>query len=169
MKDHFTELARFNVWANKRIIDILSKQEESLLRKEIVNSFPSLQKTLYHIWDAEVIWFSRVSGKSFDYLPTMKIEEPIEENFQRMMAHDQEWVDFLEQQEDPFFNRVLKYQTLGGKKLENSIAQIIQHCMNHSTYHRGQIITLAKQLEINDLTSTDFILFQNEKSNSNIE
>ena len=166
MKNHFTEIVRYNVWANRRIIEILSNQEESLLRKEIVNSFPSLQKTLFHIWDAEVIWFFRISGKSFDYLPTMKIEEPIKENFQKMMEHDQGWVDFLEQQNEEFFNKTVKYRTLGDKDLENSIAQIIQHCMNHSTYHRGQIITLAKQLGIKELMSTDFIFFQNEKENT---
>jgi uncharacterized damage-inducible protein DinB len=41
---------------------------------------------------------------------------------------------------------------------------MIHHCMNHSTYHRGQIVTIARNLELTDPPSTDFMRYVRLKS-----
>ena len=163
MKDHFLEIVRYNLWANTKIIEMLSKMEESLVRKEVVNSFPSLQKTLFHLWDAQVVWFFRISGIPITYLPSSKLDEPLDEGFQNLLTHSKAWVTFLEKQPESFFSKICKYNTLSGDEEENTAVQIIHHCMNHSTYHRGQLITLAKQLGATEMVSTDFIFYLEEK------
>ena len=166
MKNHFLEIVRYNLWANSKIIELLLQQEAVLLRKEIVNSFDSLQKTLYHIWDAQVVWLYRIGGGEIEYFPSSKLEEPIEEYCQKMIAHCEDWVTYLEQQPESFFNSTCKYTTLSGEAKEETVYQIIHHCMNHSTYHRGQLITLAKQLGVKKTVSTDYIFYRYDVNES---
>jgi len=39
---------------------------------------------------------------------------------------------------------------------------MIMHCMNHSTYHRGQIITLLRELGATEIPGTDMIAYIRE-------
>lgn len=39
----------------------------------------------------------------------------------------------------------------------------LQHCLNHSTYHRGQIVTMARTIGLTDPPMTDYILFVNSR------
>src|SRR4051812_23802194 len=60
MKETLLQLARYNVWANKLIIDVLLKLEEEDLDREIASSFSTLKTTVYHTWSAEFIWLQRL-------------------------------------------------------------------------------------------------------------
>src|SRR5262249_46343090 len=40
-----------------------------------------------------------------------------------------------------------------------SAFEIIQHCMNHSTYHRGQIVTIGRNVGLNDAPMTDYMVY----------
>ena len=39
----------------------------------------------------------------------------------------------------------LRYRNLYGQELESPLWQMVQHVANHSTYHRGQVVTLLRQ------------------------
>ncbi|HWI61814.1 MAG TPA: DinB family protein, partial [Symbiobacteriaceae bacterium] len=41
---------------------------------------------------------------------------------------------------------IIAYRTMAGDPYRQSVAQIIQHVVNHQTYHFGQIATLLRQL-----------------------
>ncbi len=41
--------------------------------------------------------------------------------------------------------------------------EIIHHGLNHSTYHRGQIVTIARNLGITDPLPTDFMQYLRQK------
>src|SRR5689334_2114676 len=60
MKELLLQYARYNAWANKRIIDVLLKLSNEKLEQIIVSSFPSLKDTVYHMWSAEFIWLQRL-------------------------------------------------------------------------------------------------------------
>jgi uncharacterized damage-inducible protein DinB len=40
-----------------------------------------------------------------------------------------------------------------------TVVDMIHHCMNHSTYHRGQLITMGRQAGLADPPRTDFIYY----------
>jgi uncharacterized damage-inducible protein DinB len=40
---------------------------------------------------------------------------------------------------------------------------MIWHCINHQSFHRGQLVTFARQLGITDIPSTDYIVYLREK------
>jgi len=54
-------------------------------------------------------------------------------------------------------------------KGEYSRAELTQHCINHSTYHRRQLITIARSIGIDkNLPSTDFFFFISLQKRANI-
>jgi uncharacterized damage-inducible protein DinB len=41
--------------------------------------------------------------------------------------------------------------------------QSFQHLANHGTYHRGQVVTMLRQLGVTTVPSTDLIAFYRER------
>ena len=62
MKQLLVSFCRYNLWANKKIIDTLQLLPNDIVDAQVNNSFTSIRKTIYHIWDAQVIWLSRMQG-----------------------------------------------------------------------------------------------------------
>ena len=62
-------------------------------------------------------------------------------------------------QED--LDRVLHYKTMAGTPMEGQLWQMLQHLVNHGSYHRGQVATLLRQLGAKP-NSTDLIGYYRE-------
>ena len=60
MKELLLQYAKYNVWANKRLIDTILKLDTSLPEQELVSSYPTIKLTVSHIWSAEYIWLQRL-------------------------------------------------------------------------------------------------------------
>ncbi|PYQ50925.1 MAG: damage-inducible protein DinB, partial [Acidobacteria bacterium] len=69
----------------------------------------------------------------------------------------------LERLTDDMLGRRIAYQNLANQTWEYSLGQMMQHLMNHSTYHRGQIVTMLRQLGAKGV-STDYLLYFDEQS-----
>src|SRR5258706_12162933 len=50
---------------------------------------------------------------------------------------------------------MLSYKNIAGQAFTNSIRDIMQHVANHGTYHRGQIISMLRQVGYTKLFDTD--------------
>jgi len=60
---------------------------------------------------------------------------------------------------DEFISKTISYKNMEGKEFNNPVWQLIMHCMNHSTFHRGQIVTMLRQFDVKDIPGTDLILY----------
>jgi uncharacterized damage-inducible protein DinB len=60
MKELLQQYAAYNIWANKILFERISKLNEEQLHKEIASSFPSIYKTVIHMWQAEDVWWQRL-------------------------------------------------------------------------------------------------------------
>ena len=60
MKDLLSQLAAYNVWANQKLLEIILALPEEKQKQEIPSSFRSLYSTIFHMWDAESIWWQRM-------------------------------------------------------------------------------------------------------------
>lgn len=66
---------------------------------------------------------------------------------------EQEQIAFVEGVTDEGLNRMLPFRTI-----HVSLAHLMQHVANHSTYHRGQIALMMRQLNAEPI-ATDFHVF----------
>lgn len=157
LMDRILRQTNYNAWANTLVFDVIKTISEGTLMRPMGNSFSSICETLLHIWDAEFIWLNRLQGKPFNPLPsnTWKPKEGL---------HG--WIDcsnelhaYCRAQESIWWEKDARYLLLSGEEQSTPHVDVVMHVTNHSTFHRGQIITMLRQAGITDLPSTDLIAF----------
>ncbi len=159
MKELILDYGRYNLWANGRIIERLQPEDTAIQSRSIESSFASIHLTLSHIWDAQTIWIERLRGRSLSEFPSKLRPYDPTEIMENLITSSHDWISFIETKSDDYFSNKLVYRTTSGATFEQPPAEIILHCFNHSTYHRGQIITLARQVGLTDLPATDYIFY----------
>ena len=163
LSDLLKDYGIYNHWANTEIVLWLKGLQEDLLEAETPSSFPTLKGTLLHIWSAETIWLSRLEGVSPNGFPFEAFDGTLEELFDGVLRCSGRFRDFLDGQSPDFFENRTAYTHTSGKHYNQVNAEIILHCLQHSTYHRGQIITMARALDATDIPHTDYILYVRNK------
>lgn len=152
------KLTQYNRLANQTICGYVLKAGETMADIEQPGSFPTVRKTLLHIWDAQFIWHSRLHGTSLSDFPSKSFKGNLADACDGLLNSSQQIINYAEGLNGNF-DAVINYQTLDGKKFENTISDIILHCLNHSTYHRGQLINLLRGAGFTEVGSTDYMRF----------
>jgi uncharacterized damage-inducible protein DinB len=163
MAHTLTHHLRYNLWANERIGHLLMAQDDARLSLEQKNSFTSINKTLFHIWDAEVIWLTRLKGGTVQDWPSKTFRGSKTEMLHGFIKNSTELLTFVEKQGLPFQQQYVVYKSMKGDAHESTVEEILFHVVNHGTYHRGQIITLLHGAGATQLVSTDLIVWLREQ------
>ena len=153
LKDYTT----YNLWANRLMVDWLRKKPLELMTTEVPSSFPSLHLTLLHIWGAEKVWIERLNGDSPSQFLTQYFTGNTEEVFEGLLDCSEQFRDLIAGQDAAYFSGSSSYVHINGNPYTQNRAQMILHCMQHSTYHRGQLVTIARNLALVDPPQTDYI------------
>jgi uncharacterized damage-inducible protein DinB len=163
--NHIRQLYDYNRWAGHRILKVTGTLASDDFLRPMGNSFSSVRDTLAHILGAEWIWLERWQGRSPKALldaagfPTVRSLESRWET----VEHDQ--MQFIEALTPPRLSEELAYINLKGERYSYPLWQQLVHVVNHSSYHRGQITTLLRQLGA-EAVSTDFLAYYDEKPTS---
>ncbi|HET6993167.1 MAG TPA: DinB family protein [Bacteroidia bacterium] len=162
VKELLLTYAKYNLWANKALLGAIKKLDAAQLETETKSSFKSIRKTAFHIWDAEYVWLNRFKGKS---LPFMTKDLPAATPVDSFIDGAQKFVEYVESQDDSFFTGVTIFKDLSGKEHTMENAGMLMHCMNHSSFHRGQIVTMLRMLGYEgEMPRTDMIVYLRELS-----
>ncbi len=163
-KNHFIDLVTFNSWANKKISNfIVANFIDDQLDREIVSSFPSVKQTIYHIWDAELIWLERMRGVSLKDFPSKTFKGSTEEGLLKFMENTNALLEFVSKSSEEFFEGRIFFTATSGKDYTEEISAILTHVINHSSFHRGQLIMMLRQLGFSQgIPETDFIEYYRE-------
>ncbi len=155
--------ARYNQWANEKLIKKLQTLSDEQLDQEIVSSFPSILRTLKHNWLAEFLWLERWKGTSLESFPHEDYQGGHQQMLKDVLDTSFAVTEYIEAQDLDALSEVITISTLAGNKYTHSRYQMIHHCLNHSTYHRGQIVMMLKQLNIDDVGGPyDYIWYLRE-------
>ena len=163
IKNLLLDYVRYNLWVNTRLVELFRNTDDTIVSHEVTSSFPSIRHTLIHLWDVESLWLSRLRGISPTTFPSENFQGSNEEVYEKLLAISKEFVAFVESKPEDFFDKTLEFNILSAKGTFNQkAADMIHHCMNHQTFHRGQIITMARQLGMTQFPRTDYIIFKRE-------
>ncbi len=146
----------FNVWANTKTTEVLRNVEDEIYFRENKSSFPSIAKTVTHMWGAQFIWLTRMQGTSLTTFPNMK-ETDKEISLNGLVKSSEDIQKFIESKDEAFLSSAYAYKNMKGDPFEDSYEETLFHVVNHSTYHRGQIITMLREAGISNVVSTDLI------------
>ncbi len=160
LKNQLLKLAQYNLWANSTLLDWMIKAGEELADAKCESSFPTLRKTIYHIYDAEFAWIVRLTNQELKYWPPSRdFNFTLMEFASVLKMQSQTLIDFVNQTDENNLNDKIEYPNVKGVLFSNTIADIINHVINHGTYHRGQLITMMRTLGYTDLGATDYIAY----------
>ena len=155
IKNLLVQQTAYNFWANDRIAQFVADRPE-LIGQLTNSSFETIEKTIHHIWDAELIWFGRLQGKALPWPPTAHLFPNA--SIVDFVNTSKEWARLLENAAAFFLDGSTTYRDSKGVTYETANTGIVMHCMNHSAYHRGQVITQLHQLGVSrSLPNTDLI------------
>ena len=154
IKDFLDPYAAYDQWANAQIAGRLAREPDEVLDAPVKSSFPSLRATLMHMRDAECVWRQRSEGRqpTWPAEPSMGIGTFMA-YVDRMRAH----VHDLSEEE---LLSTFSYQDLRGNTHTQIRWQALMHCFNHSTYHRGQLVTIMRMLDLGEIPQLDMVVYQ---------
>lgn len=173
-------LYSYNRWANLRMFSVLEKLTDEQFTASRQSSFPSIWESVFHILAAEWIWLKRwqgaspvatqpVKGVSFDMWKGLRAGgEPPPLNLSTV-AELHAFCDSLEGERQQLIRGLsedrlqapLNYTDTSGKPFSLPLAQLMQHVVNHGTYHRGQVTTLLREAGAETI-SLDMVYFFRE-------
>ncbi len=158
----FITLFKFNSWANARTLQAVDTLSEELLYVDLKNSFGSIHGTLVHLCGAEDIWLQRMNGSD----PGVFMKKEQYPTYASVKTKWKEvevgWDKHLLQLTDKQLAQTLTFHNLKGEKVSQIVWQSLQHLVNHSTYHRGQITTMIRQSGGTPI-GTDLIAFYRQQ------
>ncbi|KIC89295.1 DinB family protein [Flavihumibacter sp. ZG627] len=162
MKQLLQDYATYHHWANQLLGQKIAEQDSALWTREIPVSFPSLHKTLTHIWDADRAWWNRLK-KEPDTGPFPAFEGDIAEALGQLLVQNEQLIKWIADQEESQLNATLKYVNWKGIPFEQPIAHVLLHIFSHGSYHRGQLVNMLRALGVENIPQTDFIVWARMK------
>jgi uncharacterized damage-inducible protein DinB len=149
----------YNHWANCRLIESLQPVDENLIFAELKNSFPGIGKTIMHISDAQIIWLKRLQGESLNVWPSSGRTWTKNEILNTLLESSQNITDFVQSKDETFLKITISYKNMKGDKFNDKVEGLLYHVVNHSTYHRGQVITMLHESGVTTVHNTDIIYY----------
>lgn len=173
-------LYAYNRWASERLFAALETLNEHQFTIHVQSSFPSIRETLFHILFAEWLWLKRWQGTSPRStladpdvspatwntlspggIPTVKELSTVAELKSFADSIDQERQAFLGGLNDDVLHAKLQFTDMAGTPYAAPLVQLMQHVVNHGTYHRGQVTTMLRQVGA-EAASLDMLYFFRE-------
>ncbi len=157
-KDYFLELAGYNVWATDIFCDMLDKISDAQWTQKVASSFNTLQETTLHIISAEKAWLNRFEKKPVEWLQfTWQGSKAEHIELWKKVSADLE--NFIAGFDENDLQTILHYKRLNGEEKSTPFYIMFAHVFNHSTYHRGQLVTMLRKVGYYEVKGTDLIVF----------
>jgi uncharacterized damage-inducible protein DinB len=161
--DHATigALYRYNLWANEQVLDAVSRLSRDDFTRDLKSSHGSIHETLTHLVWGEWIWLRRWKGESPTTVFSPADFPDVASLREQLQAVALERAAFLEDLTTERLAHVIEYRNVKGETWRYPLWQQLYHVVNHSTYHRGQVVTMLRQVGAAP-TPMDFLVYYDE-------
>ena len=159
MKELLKQMAVYNVWAHKKIMDAVLSIPVEKQKAEMPSSFSNLEKTILHMWDAESIWWQRMKLHERLMIPSENFKGTTVEAVNGLLSQSALWEAWVNNVSDNMLEHVFEFRNKKGDQIKMPIWQMLTHIFNHGTYHRGQLVNMLRQLGVKKIPQTDFSLW----------
>jgi uncharacterized damage-inducible protein DinB len=139
------QLVAFNRWANQCFFEALSQLSPEEYERDLQSSHGGIHGTLAHIVGAEKGWlcrWQRQPSTAAAALGRMTSLADLRAYWEPLCVDMQQFLTTLDDQK---LHQTLTTTTHTGT-YTSPYWQMIQHVVDHSSYHRGQIVTMLRQL-----------------------
>ena len=141
-RKYFLELADYNLWANNIAIEWLKQINNEQWEQITISSFSSIRQTAIHIASAGKIWidyWEKVPAPVFLSLEFKGTKNDLIEIWEKSSLDLKNLIDKYPEEN---YHKPVAFKWPGGADGKMEFWQSFAHMLNHSTYHRGQMVTL---------------------------
>jgi uncharacterized damage-inducible protein DinB len=137
-------LYEYDTWADRKMLEVIGLLNRDNYMKDLGSSFGGIHGTMVHILSADTIWLARWTGKTIALLKAEDIPtiEVLKKQWDAFHCEMNNFVRGLSQER---LDQPLPYTDFKGNSCSYPLCQQMLHKVNHSTYHRGQVVTLLRQ------------------------
>jgi uncharacterized damage-inducible protein DinB len=137
----------YSAWGTRRILEACAPLTAEQLDRGLGASHSSILRTFRHIHDGERVWLQRLVEGGANCLPWEPAPEHsfefLVESWPELWRGYREW---LESTSDGDLAEELSTVLPDGGDFNVPRWQIVLHAINHSTFHRGQIVSMLRTL-----------------------
>ena len=162
-RNDIRRLFDYTEWANDLAMKAAGQLAEEDLHRDVCVSHQSIFGTLLHMAGAEWIWLERWNGRSPAKTEAWTLWTA--GACGDLAALKNRWSDVIDRRAQLLTNidegrlaAELSFKLLSGDPSSLPLIDQMQHVVNHATMHRGQIVSMIRQLGI-EPPSTDLIFF----------
>ena len=164
-KDDIRLLFAYDRWANDRILQAAAALTVEQFTHDLGGSFRCVRDAIVHIITGEWNWLAYWRATSHDSVFLAELRSRREEMFKREAFPDvaavrSKWVEVKKEVAefvDGLTDEALE-QKFPAQNAQISLGHLLQHLANHSTYHRGQVALMMRQLGA-EAVASDFHVF----------
>lgn len=156
MKEQLASLFEYGAWSNQRLLAAAATLSEEQFTRKVLPGFGSVHLTFVHLVGAEVLWLARWQGQS-----PKTIMSPRE--LLNVTAIRERWEELIEErranllsQDEASLAVTVHWTNMRGQSFALLRWQVILHCANHSTHHRGEVAAMLTELG-HEPESTDLL------------
>jgi uncharacterized damage-inducible protein DinB len=156
-------LAAYKTWADGLMLAAVAGLPPAEVARERATPHKSLIGTLNHMYVVDLIWEAHLEGRAHGFAARNVIVHPEISALAAAQARANEWLSaWAAAQTDATLGAPVDYTLLSGKAGTMSRAEILEHIVNHSTYHRGFVASLLHQVPLK-APSTDWNVFRQQR------
>jgi uncharacterized damage-inducible protein DinB len=168
-KQQYLELSEYNLWANSTVCGWLEKINDQQWTQPLISSFSCIQETILHICGAQQTWFERMNGMSAGQWIPNTFKGTKDDHIDLLKKTSAQLNRFVNAFDENMLETGLFFKRLNGEENLMPYYQILLHVFNHSSFHRGQLVTMLRQVGFILLSSTDLSLFYKQLNQAALE
>ena len=157
------ELFAYNAWANRKFFPVLATLPAEPYFRDLKSSHGGIHGTLCHIVWAEELWLNRWLGKPNPAVLQGRDLATLEAAAERWERIEAERAALLAGLTEPALSETLAVKPSTGGEYVHTFREMLRHTVDHSSYHRGQIVTMLRQVGAVP-PSTGLIVFYREST-----
>lgn len=146
LREVATAMAAYNRWVNAQIYEAAARLADDERRRVLGGAFGSVHGTLSHLIVGDRLWLQRFRGESVT-IPTPGQFPDFESLRAARLETDSDIDAWAASLDDDFGDRPFHFRSIAYNR-ERSVPgwSVVLHLFNHQTHHRGQVLTLLRQL-----------------------
>ena len=148
----------YTIWATEKILDSVHQLNDEELRRDLNVSHTSVLHTLQHIYYADRVWLTRLSGKTAAAFADEGDGPDLAQLGAAWPTLLNEFREYIEGLTEAKNHQEFSYSNLQGLEMTLRRWQAILHVVNHASIHRGQVVSMLRQLDKHP-PSTDLVYY----------
>ena len=152
-------LTRYNAWANELLFAAVAALPEGEAVKPRRSVFKNMVHTLNHNFVIDRIFQAHLEGRSHGYTARNTPDHPaLAELWRAQQDLDRWYVATYDGMDELHLNQTVRFAFVGGGDGAMTRGEMLQHLVNHTSYHRGFVAQMIYDVPARPPT-TDLTVF----------